>query len=772
MKLSLAWIFDHIDADWKKIDIENLVDQFNKITAEIEGFEKISIDLAPLSLVQVKGIGEDSVTVFSDEWKKEFKLPLRDELLENCYYMIVQQGKNVRWAEAHDWQSKKECLIPALYCDKKDISGGWKKTFQKDDYVLEIDNKTITNRPDMWGHRGFAREIAAILKLPLKPLHEFLREKKIAQFDTTAQATEKHPFTIKVEDKKVGKRFAGLYVENVEYRASSIWMANRLLRVESRPISLIVDTTNYVMLDLSEPMHAFDADKITTEKVIPRFAANKEKLTLLDGQEIELTAQDYVISDGKKPLALAGIMGGLETAVTQETDKIFLEAACFDATTIRRSSFRHKVRTEASMRFEKSLDPNQNTLAIMRFLQLIDESGIVFQAADEIASVGKPVKDIVLTLVHDFIEKRLGTPIAQEFIVQTLERLGFGVKLENSEYQITVPSFRSSKDVTIPEDLVEEIGRFYGYTQIPLVLPNREMKAFPLQTVLRKRSIKELLAYSLKMHEITPYAFFDESFLSVLEWQPKKALTLKTPGSENWRQLVTSLIPNLLKAVDDNAADYDRLRFFEWASTWPTGTPENEKPMLSGLFFNKKEAVDFYEYKALVSRLYEMLKIEVEWQQVEKVENPWFMPYQTAYILHKGERVGIAGKIDTAFLNKITEGDAFAFELDADFLLNYKVPIMQYKPVSKYQAIERDVSIFVPLAKTVSELTTLIGNADSMISSVSLVDMFEKAAWGDKKSLTFRFVLHDHKKTLSKEETDEIWNKVATSLKSKGAEIR
>jgi len=465
-------------------------------------------------------------------------------------------------------------------------------------------------------------------------------------------------------------------------------------------------------------------------------------------------------------------MGGLATAVTQETKTIFLEAACFDATVVRRSSLWHKIRTDASIRFEKSLDPNQNTVAIMRFLRLLHDVAISMKPAQEIASVGAPAKDITITVAHDFIEKRLGATVASDFVINTLQQLGFTVKLEHGDYTIIVPTFRCSKDITIKEDIVEEIGRFFGYTSIPYVLPQREMGAFSIEPVMRLRAIKELLAYTLRMREVCNNAFFDESFLRAIEWDPDKTLHVQNPVSENWQRLATSLIPNLLKNIKENCADYDQLRFFEWGRIWYPPKPEQEFQCLAGIFFDKKKIIDFYNAKEQLMNLFELLKMPVTWEQVEKPQWPWFAPYQTASIVYNGDCIGTVGKINPAFLAKITEGDAFIFELNGDFLLRYKAEIKRFTPLAKFPYIERDISILIPLQKKVAHFIELIGKADPSIVSVELVDMFDKPEWVDQKALTFRFILQNPSRTLSKEEADTVWNKIADCLKREGAQIR
>ncbi len=772
MKVSLAWLFDHIDADCKIVDVPYLVDQFNTKTAEIEEFTKISIDLSQFSLARVTNINSDSIGVECSEWKGSYTLPFRPDACVGNYYVIKQNEGAITWAEGTDWYSNKECLIASVSSNAMLAQGDWKKHVEAEDYIFTVDNKSITHRPDMWGHRGFAREVAALLDLPFKPIEDFLQQKQVAQFDgMIAQATDNHPFTIEVQGETGCRRFAGIYIEEIEYKASLIWMAARLLRIDSKPIDAVVDSTNYVMFDLSQPLHAFDADKISSKTLIPRFAENKEKLLLIDGQEIELTDQDYIISDAKRPLALAGIMGGSDSAITAQTRSIFLEAACFYPEPIRRSAIRHKTRTEASMRFEKSLNPNQNTLGIKRFLKLVDDAGISMNTCAEIASVGTPATPIVITISHEFIQQRIGTTVASDFIVKTLQKLGFGVEQQKDDYEVTVPTFRCIKDIEIKEDVLEEICRFFGYKDIPFIVPKREMKPFSIEAIMRLRSIKQLMAYALKMREVWNYAFFDESFLKKLGWEPSQALSVQNPVSENWQRLATTLIPLLLKNIDDNVADYDQLRFFEWGRTWSV-EPEQEQQVLAGIMFDKKNDIDFYDAKNELMNVFNLLNISIVWKQVEDLDVPWFAPYQTAYLIHDGEQVGIAGKINRFFLQNISEGDAFLFEINGDFLLTFKQAVGRYVVPSKFPAIERDLSILVPVHKTVDHLKKIITSIHPSIVAVSLIDVFEKPEWDGKKAVTFRIKLQESDRTLSGQEADEVWDKVTTMLKKDGARIR
>ena len=780
MKLSLRWIFDHIDADWKKLSLEKFVDKINQTTAEIERIEKIKLNLSSFSLVVVTSIDGDTISVTSSEWKKDISLPFRADAVLNNLYLIKKDGDAYVWAQLIDFHCSKEGFVPAVSCDEPFIAGKWKKMVEFEDYILEVDNTSITHRPDMWGHRGFAREIAAIFDLPFVSFDKLIKKIKVQDSTHSYKATSAQDFSIKIQDKEIGKRFAGLFFPQIRNRPSSLFIAFRLMLVGSRPIDSIVDVTNYVMLDISQPMHAFDSATLPAKTVLPRLARSGEKLVLLDDVEIELSSTDYVITDGKKPIALAGIMGGKETGISAGTNSIFLESANFDASTIRKTALRLGIRTDASARFEKSLDPNQNVPAIFRLLKIFEDEKIEYNCTEQIASLGEKAKEKKILVSHDFIQKRLGAKIEQDFIVKTLEKLEFGVEKEgegeNVEYEITVPTFRCSKDVTIEENIVEEVGRFFGYENIKCDLPKKETTAYDLTPILRARKIKRQLAYGLKMHEVCNYPFYDESFLRKLHWEPKNFAEVSNPVSENFKRLETSLIPHLIKNIDQNISKYDKLRFFEWARVWEKKSgPITEQKALAGIFFDVKN-VDFYCAKSWLTTLFDLLDMDVTWEKVDerklKEKAPWFFPCQTAKLMCSGKQIGVAGKLDPAFFSPLFEGDAFAFELDGDFLLSYKSVEKTFKPLSKYPESIRDVSMFVPLSITVQKLNEAIKSCDERIADAYLVDFFQKDEWKDKKALTFRFIIQDYNKTLEKQEVDSVYDIVIKKLEKLGAALR
>lgn len=800
MKLSLSWIFDHINADpgfqpspkgfgghvakaefiprnrgtghsWKTIPVEEIIKKINSITAEIEAFKKIDIDVKNFELAKVKEV-KDKIVLDIIDLNKTIELSNRLDAKEGDLYLIKQIGEKFAWATLQDLGSEKEGLVPNLYIPD---TSKWRSQLETEDYILELDNKSITNRPDLWGHRGFAREIAAIFNLPLKPIENFVLEQDIIESEQIIHESQT-PFSFEIENLNACKKFATYYIPKIEVKPSTLAMASRLAKIDSRPINLIVDATNYVMFDLSQPMHAFDANKIN-KKVGPRFAKPGEKITLLDNETIELTVQDLIIADAQKPIALAGIMGGTNSEVDDNTTALLIESANFDATTIRKTSTTAKKRTEASARFEKSLDPDQNVLAIERFIKILSENNIN-TLAQTIQSLGIKIDPKTIEISHDFIEKKLGTKIDEAFILETLEKLEFIVKkidLGTIIYEITIPSFRATKDITIPEDIVEEIGRFFGYGNIEFVLPCKQIKPFDLSATRSLRKIKQYLAFGSHMHEVQNYPFFDENFIKEIDWQQTQSTKVANPVSENWVRLVDSLIPHLLKNIQQNLLQPQKLRFFEINNIWDTisATKTIEQKSLAGIFFDKKNQIDFYECKAYLNDLFLSLGFEdIKWKKNENNKKNWYSLYQTAELFYENTKIGTAGMISKSLLNKISEGDAFIFEIDANFLLEEKPKALRFKAISKYPSVWLDISLLVPLHITADQVTELIENSDAKIYKVELVDHFENPQWDNKKSLTLRYYLVDENKTLSKEEIDEVINKVSEKIKVIGAQIR
>lgn len=774
MKLLLSWIFEHIDANWSSLSLPDFIDQFNRITAEIDRIHEITTPRDSILWAQIIEKSDQHIVVFVPTKKDSFSLPIRNDLVVDDWTFIILNESTPRWATGADVGGSKEFLFPSLQYHEN-ISD----LLSKKDYVIEIDNKTISHRPDLWGHRGIAREVAAILGKKLKPIDQMIEKKSIKEESEFELSSIAAPFSLSLQAIGGCNRFAYGLLSHASTPPSDPHMAILLARIDCKPINTIVDITNYVMFDLGHPMHAFDQDLLPAKELTIRRARPREKMVLLDGDEISLISEDIVVSSNGKPLALAGVMGGKTTEISRTTKSILFEAAQFDATTIRRSALRHKKRTEASTRFEKSLDPNQATTALMRAAYLVKK--LMRVSIDEtLFVVGKETTKPTVTVSHSFLEKRLGTTLDSARVFTIVEPLEFTVQKtdlhDDTQYVLTVPTFRATKDISIPEDIVEEVGRFIGYQTIQPELPKLATSPKSLRTIRASRHIRELLSFGLRMREIQSYAFFDESFLKTMSWIPDggNVVSIQNPVSDNWKRLCTTLVPHLLKAVNENCHQYDHLRFFEWGRVWYTDNRAAivENKEIAGIFYSVDKSFDFYEGKDLLSHFFEGLRIPITWHQMHHDIEVWYEPYITATISCGGIPIGKAGMVPEKMMRKISQkGSAFVFELDSTKILAIDVS-PKFEPLAKFPIVIRDMSMLIPKQITTATIRQLITSVDPRITKIDIVDFFEKDEWKQQRSITYRFHIYDPTKTLIKDEVDTILDGVMELLKPHGVIIR
>jgi len=773
MKVSLAWIFDHIDVDWKKQDpltklvFHEIVSKFNQITAEIESVKKVKIDLSNLHPFGSEEVGKTN-------------LPERP-LKAGEYFLVYKKDKELRWATCRDVGLDKEGLLPAFEMSDKEAGGAWRKLFESEDVILDVDNKSLTHRPDMWGHRGFAREIAAFLELPLK--------KKETLLSAHGISGKNKNFSLKIESDAC-KRFAGLHFNSIENKVSNIFVASRLIKAGVRPINGIVDLTNYVMLDWSQPLHAYDAEKIEKNRLVARQAKKKEKLELLDGETIELTPEDLVIADGKKAVGLAGVMGGMSDSIGVNTKSIFLESAAFQAVGIRRTAFRHGIRTDASTRFEKTLDPNQITDAILRFVELTKQFGIKINISEDVIVVGEPFKEKTIGVTHSFLEGRSGVELEKKNVLEPLTRLGFTVldsqetigEKEDVLYTITIPSFRGAKDVEIKEDILEEVIRCFGFNKIGLELPKITKRPGDLTQLFKERDLKKFLVRSAGMTEQRNYIYNDEAFLAELGLKFDHLVSIKNPVSENNVDLVPSLIPNLCRNVKHNCVNVTGLRFFEFGRVFSLMKDEViEEKRASAIFFEKRGNLDFYDCKETLLKFFSVAGFQdpkkIVWKKIEekRKNSPWVMPYQSAELFYENSFLGIAGKVEKTFLSKLGDlehADAFFFELSLDKLMLHERDAIAYTPVSKFQEVTFDLSFAIPIRLKVDNLESALFDSDDLITKTTLIDFFDKKEWVYKRSVAFRLWVNHPDKTLLKSEIELVRDNAIKSVEKLGGELR
>lgn len=789
MKLSLNWIFDHIAG--KPLDIHaeavvhTIIERLGSCTTEIDRVTRFDLDLTRLTLAQLEKIDRTEVgqelQLVSPELTQIFKISESSErknIRLHGWYLLIRDvlSEQYRFATLQDLGSEKEGLVPEIFCRSRERMGGWKRHMEPVDYIITIDNKAITHRPDLWGHRGFAREIAALFDLKLVKESKLTAETLVQAVDKNFQATEGLPYTLSI-DGVACKRLAVTALHDLPAHPCVPWIASRLARVDSRPVQLVVDLTNYIMFDIGQPMHAFNEAQFADGRLEARLAHAGEQLTLLDGKQIVLRNSDLVIANGSAPQALAGVMGGKASSVHIDTHNIIIESANFNPDYIRATSAHYALRTEASARFEKGLDPNQNVIALKRFLLLLKEVGVKYTMPQEIVSLGLQAEERIITVSQQFIVDRIGMEVSVKQVMDWLRALGFVVSKSGKTYTILVPSYRM-QDVKIPEDIVEEVARGIGYNKIIPQLPRRTMDPIDHHAVMRIRMLKQESAYGLNCHEVDNYAIYDEQWLARMRYQPAHAVVIKNPVSENWRRLVTSLVLQLLKNLLLNSA-YQQVNLFELNVVWHEANKQviEEKKMAFVWFESRKSHEDeklnyFYTGKAYLESLFHMLHMPVIWQKAtaqELVQQPWYLPEQTAKLIHDGRLLGYAGIVSPATMSTVADGRAFVAELDAQMLIDYGAPVPSYQETSRYQSVELDMSMFVPVTMTVGTVEAAIVQADPRIISVVLHDFFEREG---QRSITMRFTIVDQHKTLTKHDIDEVWERVKAQVTSRGVQVR
>ncbi|UFJ39184.1 phenylalanine--tRNA ligase subunit beta [Brevibacillus humidisoli] len=646
-----------------------------------------------------------------------------------------------------------------------------------DDYVLELG--LTPNRSDCLSMLGVAYEVAAILG----------RDVQIPQLELVEDGAD-NPLSVRIEAKDHCHQYHGRHFTRVRIGSSPQWLKNRLMAAGVRPINNVVDVTNYVMLEYGQPLHAFDANCVSNQAIVVRLAEPGEKLVTLDDQERALDEQTLVIADPQKGLAIAGIMGGANSEVTEKTEEIILESAYFTPQSIRRSARMLEMRTEGCVRWEKGVDPNRVPLAADRAAGLIQQlAGAVVSKgiAGEVVEQRQPVV-VSLTLPH--LNRHLGMSLSPEEVSAIFGRLQFAYQYSEETWHVQIPTRRN--DITLAEDLIEEVARLYGYDKIPTTLPFGETTQGRLtrDQSLRRRvrhhligaGLSEAIAYSL----INPGRLDD---VAGLHEQNLHSLRLAMPMSEEHSVLRVSLLPGLLQVAqyNKNRQNHD-LAIFELGHVFlseestPSQLPE-ERLYLAGLLagqwlppnWNKeKQPVDFYLLKGIVESLLASLGVtDVEWHPT--AERAGMHPGRTADIVIAGEAIGYLGQLHPAVEKTYDLEEIYAFQLDTHKLFAHATDLGLYRLLPKFPAMSRDLAFVVERSVQADTLTSMIRQAaGDWLESVTLFDVYtgEHVA-ADKKSVAFSLVYRHPERTLQDEEVQESVSRIVQLLTEQlGAELR
>lgn len=645
------------------------------------------------------------------------------------------------------------------------------------DIILEIDNKSMTNRPDLWGHYGIAREIAALYDLPMT---------QFPHFDRNVENTS--GFHVTVEDAERCPRMTGTQIENVCVKPAPYWMQVRIWKTGMRPINALVDITNYVMLATGQPSHAYDSDHIAGHIIVRRAKAG-ETLTLLNGKELPLSTDDLTIADDADIVGLAGVMGGAKDSILPTTSKVILEIANFQAAGIRRTALRYDNRTEASARYEKAIDPERCDQALDLSMQLFSDLYPEMKVTGLVDEYPRHLKQAEIDVPLSWLERRLGKRLSPDEIKHKMELLGYGITFNGDNMHVVVPTWRSTGDVSIQADIMEEVARMYGY---------ENFEAEPITTTFDgainqldkdlERRIKEYLAIRCGMQEIFTYPWMEESYVIAVLQSTEGILSLSTPPSPAERFVRSSLLPNLCKAVVKNERYFNEFSIFETAQVFrdenytspydPREKLPSQRKNVAGAFATTDKDITalFRKAKGVVEMMARYVHMEaLTFKQAEKPV--WADNVVWLNIYRGDEKVGdlalLAKKVSMAC--GIKNMNVMLFQLDQDSLVPLKSRTNTFTHLAEYPMTDYDISLLVDGSVQWKDVAqTVRGIKSELLHGAAFVDEYRgKQVPAGKKSLTLRLAIGSKDKTLTSAEIEEVASGVLNKIAKRfGAELR
>ena len=645
------------------------------------------------------------------------------------------------------------------------------------DIILEIDNKSMTNRPDLWGHYGIAREIAALYDLPMT---------QFPHFDRNVENTS--GFHVTVEDAERCPRMTGTQIENVCVKPAPYWMQVRIWKTGMRPINALVDITNYVMLATGQPSHAYDSDHIAGHIIVRRAKAG-ETLMLLNGKELPLSTDDLTIADDAGIVGLAGVMGGAKDSILPTTSKVILEIANFQAAGIRRTALRYDNRTEASARYEKAIDPERCDQALDLSMQLFSDLYPEMKVTGLVDEYPRHLKQAEIDVPLSWLERRLGKRLSPEEIKHKMELLGYSITFNGDNMHVVVPTWRSTGDVSIQADIMEEVARMYGY---------ENFEAEPITTTFDgainqldkdlERRIKEYLAIRCGMQEIFTYPWMEESYVNAVLQSTEGILSLSTPPSPAERFVRSSLLPNLCKAVVKNERYFDEFSIFETAQVFrdenytspydPREKLPSQRKNVAGAFATTDKDITalFRKAKGVVEMMARYVHMEaLTFKQAEKPV--WADNVVWLNIYRGDEKVGdlalLAKKVSMAC--GIKNMNVMLFQLDQDSLVPLKSRTNTFTHLAEYPMTDYDISLLVDGSVQWKDVAqTVRGIKSELLHGAAFVDEYRgKQVPAGKKSLTLRLAIGSKDKTLTSAEIEEVASGVLNKIAKRfGAELR
>lgn len=661
------------------------------------------------------------------------------------------------------------------------------ETFGLDDYVLDIENKMFTHRPDCFGQLGVAREIAGIFHQQFTSPDWY---KSVQQF-TSAEGLD---LTVTNDAPELVPRFMAVAIRNVTVQPSPLWLQCQLVAMGGKPINNIVDATNYIMLMTAQPTHAYDYDKLRGHKLEARMARDGEKVSLLNGKEYELTADDIVIADGEGVIGLAGIMGGTDTEVSNDTKNIVLECANFDMYALRRTAMRHGIFTDALTRFNKGQSPLQNAAVLKQLMSMVGgvQASEVFdlkQFSDELDDYfdGK-YTPANIDIDSKFINERLGLDLSGDNIcglLNNVEIKSHGPEEELDYICIQSPFWRT--DLELPEDIVEEVGRLYGFDKLPRQLPMRSIKPAPRNP---RRQLKQAIRQSLSRagaNEVLTYSFVHERVLKNAEQDPSRAYRLSNALSPDLQYYRTGVLPSLLDKVHANIkAGHDEFMLFEIGKIHDKELPlsdeglPSEQTFVDGVYASKKPraGAPFYKARKLVDRLLADLKVEADFVKIAESDADVPAPFdgqRSAWIVaENGDKLGIVGELSQTVRRNFKLPDyTAAFSLDIEKMQACLTESREhnYRPLSRFPSISQDISLRSSVEISHDELLRAVrqclDGSENLHCQIQTLGVYQPKDDATIKTATFRLTFTSYQQTLTDAEVKPIMDNIATAALTK-----
>ncbi|MBM6947950.1 phenylalanine--tRNA ligase subunit beta [Mordavella massiliensis] len=645
------------------------------------------------------------------------------------------------------------------------------------DVLLEIDNKSMTNRPDLWGHYGIAREIAALYDLPLKKIEPW-------------QADVESDFKVEIQDPDRCTRYIGVEMSGVEVKPSPYKMQSRIWKVGMRPINALVDITNYVMLATGNPTHAFDADNIS-DHIVVRRAAEGEKLVLLNDKELDLCGDDLVITDSEGPVALAGVMGGAKDSILPDTKRVILEVANFESTGVRRTALRYDNRTEASSRYEKAIDPERCdqalALSMQYFKELYPELHVTGCCDQYVKKLERAQIDVSLA----WLAKRLGKDLSNDVIRAKLELLGFDVEIEGDNMHVTAPTWRSTGDISMKDDVMEEVARLYGYDNFEAT----EFTTTFTGAINQKdqdliRHIKEYLALRCGMQEVYTYPWMNDVYVNAVLGSTEGVLKLSTPPAPDLGCIRCSLLPNLCEAVMKNERYFNDFSIFEEAQVFfdrnytslydETESLPEQRRHIGAAFASSVKKIDQLFREAKGALEYMPRYTHMEGFTFRKEEKPVWADNVVWLNIYLGEeKIGDLGLLAKKVSMEcgIKNLSVMLFEIDATKLKPLPSRTNTFAHLAEYPETDYDISMLFDSDAAWSDIYEAVmgkKKASALLKDAAFVDEYRgKQIPEGKKSVTIRLTIGSDEKTLTSQEIENAAGQVMKKLgKKMGAQLR